>query len=246
MKKILRFIVSSIITLIELIKTILLSEFAKDLLNILNITVVMIKSVINSKVFIDSLLFALWMIGLYFAYFLGNKFIINNYDIKTTTSFVILLSSFIASLSMLKSIKHSDEQKKFDKINVLSSEIEKYVKEIIDICEDNYYKRNIDSTEYDKILINLDYSISRLKFLMSEYHEVTWGLKNHLFDDFPTIVKMKIEKFIEGTLKLMPIVQDTLDDWSDLNIESEKEDIKNNLIKHRDLIYKQYKEIIDI
>ena len=81
---------------------------------------------------------------------------------------------------------------------------------------------------------------------MSEYHEVTWGLKNHLFDDFPIIVKMKIEKFIEGTLKLMPIVQDTLDDWSDINIESEKEDVKNNLIKHRDLIYKRYEEIIDI
>ena len=246
MKKILRFIISSIITLVELMKRIFFSEFLKDIINILNEIIEIVKSIINSKKFINYLLFTLWMIGLYFAYFLGNKFIINKYDIKTTTSFVILLSSFIASLSMLKSIKHSDEQKKFDKVNILSNEIEKYIKEIIDTCEDNYNKQKIDSNEYDKILTNLDYSISRLKFLMSEYHEVTWGLKNHLFDDFPTIVKMKIEKFIEGTLKLTPVVQDTIDDWSDVNIESTKENKKNDLIKHRDLIYRRYESIIDM
>ena len=109
-----------------------------------------------------------------------------------------------------------------------------------------FIKQKIDSNEYDKILTNLDYSISRLKFLMSEYHEVTWGLKNHLFDDFPTIVKMKIEKFIEGTLKLTPVVQDTIDDWSDVSIESTKENKKNDLIKHRDLIYRRYESIIDM
>lgn len=246
MRKIFRFIISSIITLVELVKTIIFSEFSKDLFNLLNMSIEIIKSIINSKKFTDYLLFTLWIVGLYFAYFLGNKFITNDYDIKTTTSFVILLSSFIASLSMLKSIKHSDEQKKFDKVNILSGEIEKYIKDVIEICEDSFYKKSIDSNDYEKILINLDYSISRLKFLMSEYHEVTWGLKNHLFDDFPTIVKMKIEKFIEGTLKLTPIVQDTLDDWSDVSNESEKETIVNSLIKHRDLIYKRYEEIIDI
>ncbi len=246
MKKILRFIISSIITLVELMQRIFFSEFLKDIINILDEIIEIAKSIINSKKFINYLLFTLWMIGLYFAYFLGNKFIINKYDIKTTTSFVILLSSFIASLSMLKSIKHSDEQKKFDKVNILSNEIEKYIKEIICICEDNYNKQKIDSDEYDKILINLDYSISRLKFLMSEYHEVTWGLKNHLFNDFPTIVKMKIEKFVEGTLKLIPVVQDTIDDWSDINIESSKENRKNDLIKYRDLIHRRYESIIDI
>lgn len=223
-----------------------MKEALKDIFNIIIEIVTIIKLFVNSQKFTDYILFILLLTGLYFAYFLGTKIITNNYSTNIITAFVILLSSFIASFSMLKSIKHSDKQKSFDRVNILSSNIEKYTKEIIDTCKDYYKIKNINSDEYEIVLINLDYSVSRLVFLMSEYYEVARDLENHLFDDFSTIIKMRLENFIEGTLKLEIVVHDISGKYSDVTIESEEKIIINNLIRHRNLIYKRYENIINI